>query len=47
MNKGVDRATGDIIGILNADDVYPWTLWLKPLRKVPQWWVRRGRKKEG
>ena len=18
---------------------YPWTLWMKPLRKVPQWWV--------
>lgn len=22
MNKGIDRATGDVIGILNADDVY-------------------------
>jgi hypothetical protein len=19
---------------------YGWTLWMKPLRKVPQWWVR-------
>jgi glycosyltransferase involved in cell wall biosynthesis len=26
---------------------YPWTLWMKPMRKVPQWWARgEGRRKK-
>ena len=25
---------------VNGLKPYPWTLWMKPLRKIPQWWQR-------
>ena len=26
--------------MVNGLKPYPWTLWMKPLRKIPQWWQR-------
>lgn len=31
-----DRKAWDVNGL----KVYPWTLFLKPIRKIPQWWCR-------
>ena len=32
----MDRRAWEINGL----KPYPWTLWMKPLRKIPQWWQR-------
>jgi len=32
----MDRKAWEINGL----KPYPWTLWMKPLRKIPQWWQR-------
>lgn len=32
----MDRKAWEVNGL----EPYPWTLWMKPLRKIPQWWQR-------
>jgi glycosyltransferase len=32
----MDRKAWEVNGL----KPYPWTLWMKPLRKIPQWWQR-------